>query len=397
MHALLLAVLLTTAPPEMEVQTLDGQRLVGSLVELSSTQITIELSNGRTSLDTDKLLGVTPKHKPTATEQPPGVWLDLVDGSSLLAQEYAVHDRQAQVQLLDGERVAVPTHDVGAVRLQAATDAVAAEWARILSMKFDGDLLVVRKGDSLDYHKGVLHDVSDKAVQFELDGETISVKRAKVFALAYYHAANRQLPGPVCRVTDAAGSRWSVRTIALADNGTLQWTTPTGVQIAQPVASVANIDFSGGKIVFLSDLKPESVKWMPYFPAEKATAAMAELYAPRQDQNLQSKPLQLDGKQYPKGLALHSRTEMIYRLPDRFSRLKATVGIDDGVRPHGNVRLVIRSDEKVLFEAAIVGDEPAKMLDLDIGGARRLTILADFGTELGVADHLDLCNARIVK
>jgi hypothetical protein len=124
---------------------------------------------------------------------------------------------------------------------------------------------------------------------------------------------------------------------------------------------------------------------------------MAEFYAPRSDQNLASKPLQLDGKQYPKGLALHSRTEMVYRLPGRFSRLKAIAGIDDGVRPQGNVRLVVRGDDKVLLETTLTGADPPQPLDLDISGVRRLAILVDFGGEMDAADHLDLCNARIIK
>jgi hypothetical protein len=397
MHALFFAILLTAAPPEMELQTLDGQRLSGSVLELTSTQITLDQRDGRVSLETGKLLAVMPTPKPATSEEAPGAWVDLVDGSALLARDCAVADRQAQVTLLDGPSIAIPTHDIAAIRFQAGSDTVAAEWTRILGSKRDGDLLAVRKGDSLDYHEGVLHGVSDKAVQFELDGETIPVKRNKVFAVAYHHAAAAALPAVLCRVTDAGGSQWSAQQITLAEDGKLQWTTAAGIVVSRPAAEMVNLDFSGGKILFLSDLKPDAVKWTPYFGDEKTAAAVAPFYAPRRDQNLESKPLQVEGKQYSKGLALHSRTEIVYRLPDRFRRLKLVAGIDDSVRPHGNMRLVIRGDEKVLFESAVAGNEPAKTLDLDLRGVRRLTILADFGTELGVADHLDLCNARIIK
>jgi hypothetical protein len=36
-------------------------------------------------------------------------------------------------------------------------------------------------------------------------------------------------------------------------------------------------------------------------------------------------------------------------------------------------------------------------VDLDLQGVRRLAVLADFGQEMDVADHLDLCEARILK
>jgi hypothetical protein len=124
---------------------------------------------------------------------------------------------------------------------------------------------------------------------------------------------------------------------------------------------------------------------------------VAEFYAPRMDQNLSSKPLQLDKTRYPKGVSLHSRTELVYRLPGRFSRFKAIAGIDDEVAPNGHVRLVIRGDDQVLFDGPIAGGDKPKSLDLDIGGVKRLTILVDFGEKLDVGDHLDLCLARISK
>ncbi|MHC4177906.1 MAG: NPCBM/NEW2 domain-containing protein, partial [Planctomycetota bacterium] len=160
---------------------------------------------------------------------------------------------------------------------------------------------------------------------------------------------------------------------------------------------VRQIDFSRGKIVFLSDLEPESVTYTPYFGTGKALPLLTKFYALRKDKNLQSGPLQLAEKTYKKGLALHSRTRVVYRLPGRFSRFQAVAGIDNAVRPRGNVRLVIHGDDRVLLEATVTGADPPQPIDLDISGVRRITILADFGEEMDVADHLDLCEARILK
>jgi hypothetical protein len=67
------------------------------------------------------------------------------------------------------------------------------------------------------------------------------------------------------------------------------------------------------------------------------------------------------------------------------------------VRPNGNVRLVIQGDDRVLLETSVAGTEAARLVDLDLTGVRRLSILVDFGENLDVADHLDLAEARIVK
>jgi hypothetical protein len=113
--------------------------------------------------------------------------------------------------------------------------------------------------------------------------------------------------------------------------------------------------------------------------------------------NFDSQPLQVKKKIYSKGVALRSRTEMVYRMPPSSSRFKAVAGIDDSVASKGRVRLVIRGDDKVLFDAAVVGTEPAHEIDLDISGVRRLTILVDFGDTFGAGDYLILGNARIYQ
>ena len=89
--------------------------------------------------------------------------------------------------------------------------------------------------------------------------------------------------------------------------------------------------------------------------------------------------------------------ELVYLLTEDFRRCQALVGIDDRVREGGNVRLVISGDDKELFSQAITGHDEPFPLDLDITGVKRLKIVVDFGDELDIADHLNLCEARLTK
>ena len=111
----------------------------------------------------------------------------------------------------------------------------------------------------------------------------------------------------------------------------LQWTTPGGVKVERPLAEIKSFDFSLGKVQYLSDLKPESVVWTPFFGQGQVSPTLERFYAPRMDRNFESNPLQLEKTIYSKGLALHSRTEIVYRLPGAYGRFKAVAGIDDAV------------------------------------------------------------------
>jgi hypothetical protein len=395
MHSILLALFVFSAPPQFEVQPLEGQRLTGGLVALDGKQAVLETPAGRVSLELQKIACLAAKQKPAAPGQEPRAWIDLTDGSTLLAGEYLAHGGTARITLLGGEVVEVPTRDIATVRFQVGIGAVAAEWARIVGMRLQNDVLVTGKGETIDYHKGILHDVTDKQVQFDLDGEVLNVKRTKIFGFVYYHANENEHPEGLYTITDASGSRWSALSVSLAEK--LEWKTATGLTVRRPVEQVVQIDLSRGKIVYLSDLKAESATYTPYFGMEKELPARLQFFRPRQDRTLESKPLRLGGKTFPKGLAMHSRTEMTYVLPGKFSKLEAVAGIDDEFRPRGNVRLVLRGDNKVLLETTLTGADAPKPVAVDLTGVRRLTVLVDFGDELDVSDHLDLANARIIK
>jgi hypothetical protein len=77
-------------------------------------------------------------------------------------------------------------------------------------------------------------------------------------------------------------------------------------------------------------------------------------------------------------------------------------GIDDDMgdaRHRGSVHLILRGDDKLLWQAVLSGadKEPLRLIDLDVTGVRRLTVVADFTGDLDVAGHVVLGDARVSK
>lgn len=396
MNGILLALLLTSTTPSFDAVTLDGRTVVGPIEELTAERLTIASKTGRVSIPITGLLAIASKQNAGPVASSPGIIVELTDGSLVHASRYIARGNQARITLTNDDVVQLPTSIVQTVLCGASdNDALRTEWSRLMDMKTDSDLLVVRSGNSLDYHRGVMHDVTDDSVRFDLDGEILPIKRSKLYGFAYRRAPATELPPSLCRITDTAGSQWPARSLSLALR--LQWTTPAGVTVSQPLENISRLDFSEGKLVYLSDMKPDLIEWTPFFGATKPLSTMKRLYAPRFDRGFDSLPLRLGDVQYQKGLALHTRTEIVYRLPERFRRFAATVGIADSVRPGGKVRLVIRGDDKVLLDAGFSGGDAPRPIDLDLSGIRRLTIIADFDDGLSVGSELLLCNARVVK
>ena len=395
MNVVFLTAVLLAAGPPFEVQTLDGQTLVGPLVELTADRLTLDMADGRASLETESVLSVSAKRQPTTARPAPGAVATLTDGSTVHVRQYAAQDGRARLTLSDGQTLEMPTSIVRSVRLQQQGGASAAEWDRLVNMTADADLLAVRKDETIDYHKGVVSDVTENAVRFELDGETLLVRRSKVYGFVYRRGPRLEESPTVCWIVDSAGSRWAANSLKLAEK--LAWTTPAGLSVAQPVDAIVQIDFSGGKIAYLSDLKPEKVRWTPYFSVGKPLEAVEQFYSPRYDHDFEAKPLRLGGVEYQKGLALHARTEIVYRLSEPFRRFRAIAGIANAVHPGNGVRLTITGDGRELLDVRIAGDDAPHPVDLDLTGVRRLGIVVDFGDNPSTGDSLLLCNARLSK
>ena len=176
-----------------------------------------------------------------------------------------------------GAAVELPVHGVAAVRFQPLAAATAGEWTRLLKMKTSGDLLVVAREGIVDYHQGTVRDVTDKTVEFDLDGEVVPVPRTKVFGLIY-HAADQERAEPLCWITDAGGSRWAAQSLSLAGN--LQWTTVAGASASCPLDQVVQIDLSRGKIVYLERLEAGIGRLYAVLSLGQGAAGRAEVLPP---------------------------------------------------------------------------------------------------------------------
>jgi len=150
------------------------------------------------------------------------------------------------------------------------------------------------------------------------------------------------------------------------------------------------IQVASDAYVYLSDLEPESVERQPFLDI---------VWGPRFDRSAAGGPLVLDGKTYAKGIGMHVRTEMTFAIDGRYSRFHATIGVDDAGGALGRVVFGVLADGRPVFQSKPVGGpDPARTLALDVTGARRLTLVADFGSPVEASGNLaDWAEARLVK
>jgi hypothetical protein len=399
MWNLWLAASLLSGAAEFEVRTLDGQSATGQVVELNAEQLVLQTAQGRSIFAIPTLGAATRQAPPAADERKSNLWIELVDQSGLSATSYTARAAKAQVTLTTGARIELPTSAIRWVRFTPPAHRdpkLTKQWTDITETKPAGDLLVVRKNGSLDYLEGVLGDLDKEICQFEMDKEVIPVKRPKVEGLVYFNSTAAEVAEPVGQLVAIDGSHWAIHTAVLND-AAVKVTTPGGVAVELPLSEISRLDFSSGKIAYLSDLEPDSATYVPYFGFKDEPLGLHDFFRFHRDIGFDQSPLRLNGETYRKGLALQSRTALSYKLPGKFRAFKSTIGIDDSVRDGGSVRVEIKGDGKVLWQGDVRGTEPPRDLELNIAGVKRLDILVDFGEDLDIGDRLDLCDARVTK
>lgn len=401
---------------EVTATRLDGTTVSGDLRQWTDNDLVITTPTGDQRIVANQLVSL--RWQPAATSPAPAEknsgLVELIDGSVLPIKSIQVEKSQATITLArsaapDDNPLDLPVDKLVAMQLRPLDGPLAAQWNEMRRQNLANDVLAVLKkdGKSLDYVEGVMGDISDAKIEFKLEGETQHVDRAKIAGAIYYRPNRRSLEEPRASLQGRAGLRVIATHIELKDSR-LELTTAAGAKLSWPIEDISLADFSAGKLMYLSDIEPASTNWTPLVGLPSAAKVAAEYGQPHRDKSAYGGPLALVMKdsesastqtatRFNKGLALRSRTEIIYRLPAGFQRFLALAGIDPATSADGNVRLTISGDDRNLLDTEIAGDQAPHPIQLDIANIKRLKIVVDYGQNLDSGDWLNLCEARIVK
>ncbi len=417
---LLLLLTVASAPADATVETMIGDSVTGKLVSMVDKTIALSDKNGtRQELAFSELLRLTFK-SPDAGELPPdAATVELIDGTILKANSFVVENGDALMELVDGGSAETSTRNIRSVLFrQFDRPELAEEWESRRHEELTSDAVVSHKpATGLSVFSVVVGKVDLQQVEFKLGDTDVQVGRERIDGLLYFHAVKRELPSPLCKVVDTNGNTLTCRTLSL-DGQNLDLRTTSGVQVKTPLSAVKLIDFSVGKIVYLSDLTPASSVRTPFLLPDSLVEFDAKIFRFRVDESFAGKQLELftdsernsetgsiaealsntGVKSYQRGIAVRADSRLTYKLPDDFNRLSAVAGIDPASRPNGDVELTIRGDGRELFKSMITGrDRQPLVIDVPINGVKRITFEIGSGKQKTVGDHLNLCELRVVK
>jgi hypothetical protein len=408
------AMLVAQVAPEVVVTRLDGKPQMGQLQSWSDGTLTLESDGKPAAIAEQELIALRlPVHVPEAP--PIQLVVEFIDGTKLPANNYEVVDDEAILELDDfwtprHQTMRVPVELVRAVEFEQFSTEDALAWDEIREFHLPGDVLVIRRraGAKLDHLQGLLGGVTAEQVMFSLDDETIPVSRSKVAGFQYYRPQPNRTDKATC-IIHAVGGLDAVANQLQYHEGLLQFVTAGGTPLAVPWEKITWIDFSSGKLVYLSDLEPQLSRWTPLIGLPPNVKLAQSHGQPQFDRSFFGTTLSVvtpgstdragvqAEQSHGKGVAMRSRSELAYRVPQGCRRFVALAGIDPHVLRQGQVQLIISGDGQVLFDQEVKGTDGPLAIDVPVQNVRVFRLVVDYGGNLDSGDLVNLCDAKFTK
>jgi len=309
-----------------ELRLLKGEPLAGDLVKVNAETLVFKKTGGEeitVPLDQVLTLTLTPGKPATGNYSD----VELTDGTVLHCTKVAFKGANLKVSLSGGQEIELPLNLVVSVINEANKQEIQEEWQkRFPRKKRPTDILVIRKEEkpgtvvynSIEGTFGNIDEAGEKIDFTPLSSDKRQVALDRIHGFIFQRDPDK-MPPIACKIHDAAGNTLFASAVEGGPDG-LKVTTLAGVKLDYKSDSLSKLDYSKGKLEFLSDLTPSNV-------VEQMELAKHEPY--RKDLNLENHKIRIGNIESNKGLSLHSHTELEYDLKGEYLEFRAAVGIDD--------------------------------------------------------------------
>lgn len=399
--ALAIVLCLASISQAAELRTLRDETFTGTVVKVTQEQVIFkDETEGDIRLPVKGLLYI----KLGKTTSLAGVKyhnIELKDGSLLHCKTYEINKTQVKATLINDKQITFPLSSLAGLLHDAHDSLNLKSWQeKVLKKKQFRDIIALKREGVVNALEGTFGDVSDdgKKIAFTLTSNTkATVPFERMFGMYFIRPPDPDVKPVICKVLDTHANVYYASELQTSPSGyTLK--TPAGVAVDFTADQLVNLDYSRGKLIFLSEMNP----------AKEVIAKVATWgNAYRRDANLAGGLMRIEGRIYERGMSIHSHTELEYDLGGEFRELKAIVGIDDQVGGSNSpVMLRILCDGKEIKTLTLSRKENnrAYPIALSVKDVQRLRIIVTRGkTEnpldslIDTGKHLNLAELRVTK
>ncbi len=330
----------------------------------------------------------------TFVEPRRGVQIVLAGGGIIACSAPTIEREQLRGEWPLFDALSLPLGSIAGIVFRPPLDPAAGDqlMSRVVGQSATDDRVLLDNGDELT---GTVAGLDDKLLRLQTNAGTLDVEVDKLTAVIFNSVLlDKPAPNGLRAIVGFRdGSRVTAVSIA-ADANVAQLKLPGGAELKLPTRAIIALQPLGGRVVYLSDLKPASYRHIPYLDLS---------WPYRTDRSVLGGQLRWGGHVYVKGLGMHTPARITYDLDQPYRKFQADAAIDAEAGGRGSAVFRVFTDDgsgswqpRAATETVRGGEAPVPIL-VDLAGAKRISLLVDFADHGDVLDHADWLNARLVR
>jgi hypothetical protein len=379
-----------SSDPVFKAVLADGSTVSGSIVSFGPEAITLASAEGATHELRLKRLIRLGRELPASIVPVDRSLVIFPEGDCLARVVVGVaSDTSLEVQSDTLGKLALPLDSLLGLILSAPAQSSALDslWDRVLIEPRSTEVVWLLNGDRL---AGGFLGLTERKINIQLDGKPTEIDRSSVVGLGF-DPTLAVYPRPETDFIEVLlkdGSRLGVKGAKL-EGGMCSATTRFGQPIRFPLGELVRVAARSSSVVYLSERKPIQSDYVSYVGPTRPY---------RVDRTVDGHLFQLSGQSFDRGIGTQSRTLLAYQIEPGDRRFQALVGVDERAGPLGNVVFRVLLDGRERFKSPPLSDRDLpRPIDLDLGGAKFLILITEFGGRGSVRDLADWVEARVIR
>ena len=325
---------------------LSGQPLVGAIVAADTNKVIVQTKSGPVEKKSSDIGRIVFENRLNA--ETPTVELILMDGSKVVGNKLVGKNSIGwRMRETNGREVNVLPKTLRAVLLKPIAPELANAWqSAIQEPKKTDAVIVLRPGNTLDRINGVIIQVQESSVTFDLDGQQIDIPNEKLIGLVWFQRELERIK-PTIEVVATSRSKWMAESFDWKSSG-LELRTQLGQTLTIPATDLSSIDFATANIRWLSEV--ESMESVANMQIEFRTpiAGRQRAFAPRFVVNGQSPAP--NAQPGDKDLHFPSPGQYMFRMPDGFTSLQCRIERTDSGTDRTDLVIEVWQDDQKIAE-----------------------------------------------
>ncbi len=370
---------------------IDGQSWDGQLVSLDQDVLVYKPAEVAGRLDATKKLEQIVRIQRVGKSPHRGsdAWpikVGLTDGSILSMQKIDGKEKDWTIQLDDRRTQNGFGGELKYLKLKRLDAKGEEAWESYLREEIKSDaLIVVRPGGALDRVDGVVKEIRDSKVQFDVDGQIVEASFDRLAGVLWYRKALSAKPKGVS-VNLSNGSTLVSQKVKLVDDS-LQLAGSWGDSLIVPVQWLDAIDCGLDKLAWLSSLTPIESRSNHKGGFGDFDSMLAKT----------TKPRWVKGEDSNQDLLFSGPGEYMFRAPEGMTKLQARLQRSSESESRSAILVEVWVDDQIAIRKQIAPEEELCDLEVPIAPEKKIKLVMASKSALNLGTRVLWRQPRLSK